>query len=220
MVRSLLAFGLSGLVLVLALPFVIYAGALGLRGLMEDMTGVSRLFQPQAAVSNMAMALHMTFGAVITVLAPLQVLGPIRRRFPRLHRVVGRVFVVLALITGICGCFYIAMRGTIGGAAMDGAFALYGLCVIVCAVQTFRRARQGDFARHREWALRLAVLALASWFYRLHYAIWELATGGIARSDDFTGAFDRVQLLAFFVPYLILLEGLFVIERRRVAGPA
>ncbi|MEO0910923.1 MAG: DUF2306 domain-containing protein, partial [Pseudomonadota bacterium] len=59
---------------------------------------------------------------------------------------------------------------------------------------------------HREWALRLVVLALGSWLYRVHYGIWYLLTDGMYSEPDFSGAFDIIQTFAFYLPYLLLLE--------------
>ena len=80
---------------------------------------------------------------------------------------------------------------------------------------TWRAARAGDVTRHRNWALRFFVLVLGSWFFRLHYTIWELLTGGVGRRPDFGGPFDLVQLVAFWVPYLVLVE---ISDRAAPAG--
>jgi hypothetical protein len=55
----------------------------------------------------------------------------------------------------------------------------------------------------------------------VHYGLWYLATGGAASNPDFTGAFDRVQNFAFFVPYLILVQ-IWIAYRspRRAAAPS
>ena len=53
---------------------------------------------------------------------------------------------------------------------------------------------------------RLFVLVLGSWLYRVHYGLWYLATDGLASTPEFTGTFDRVQNVAFYLPYLVLLE--------------
>jgi hypothetical protein len=115
------------------------------------------------------------------------------------------------------GLVFIARRGTIGGPVMDLGFALYGLCLATAAVQTIRHAWGRALERHREWALRLFVLALASWLFRLHYVVWFLITDGLGSTPDLTGPFDRVQVFAFFVPYLIGLE-VYLRWRRRRTG--
>jgi len=194
------------LVLMLAWPFGLYAVDLGLRGLTERLWIESRLFGRQTPVANGAIALHMVTGGIITILAPLQLVPALRARWPAWHRWAGRVTVAAAMAAAIGGLSYIALRGTIGGPPMSAGFALYGLLMGLAALQAVRFARAGDVRRHRNWALRLFVLAVASFLYRLHYALWEIATGGAASNDAFTGAFDRVQVFAFYLPYLALVE--------------
>ncbi len=209
--------GLVGLaiLLLLASDFIGHSATLGWQGLTRDLGGENRLWSAEAPVATAAIFLHMLGGAAITLLAPLQLAGPVRRRWPAVHRGAGRTLAVFALLTGVAGLTYIALRGTIGGPPMSVAFATYGLCLMVAAVQAVRFARARAFDRHRRWALRLAVLALGSWIYRMHYGLWFLTMDGVGVESDFSGAFDRVQIWAFFVPYLLALELLFWAERRR-----
>ncbi|WP_298840304.1 DUF2306 domain-containing protein [uncultured Roseobacter sp.] len=187
-------------------PFVRHALDLGVAGLRDgDATG-SRLYVPGADVPNIAIFVHMASGAVLTLLVGLQLWEGIRRHRMRLHRLNGYVMFTCAMLTGAGGLAYIALQGTIGGLWMDVGFALYGLLMIGVAVQTVRRAQQHRIVAHRRWALRLFVLAMGSWLYRVHYGLWYALTGGVASNDAFTGAFDLVQNFAFYLPYLLLLE--------------
>jgi hypothetical protein len=201
-------------VLVLALPFTLHALGLGWAGLLRDLWPDSR-FDPPGTPLSAAIFAHMLAGALITVLAPVQLLTGAHAPAPRLHRWTGRLLVAAALVTALGGLAWIAGQGTVGGPPMSAGFALYGALMALAAGQTLRFARARAWARHRAWALRLVVLALASWLYRVHYTLWYLATGGAASNADFTGAFDRVQVLAFFLPYLLALEMWLRRARRR-----
>lgn len=194
----------------------LWRGWFGLRG---DAEVQGRL--AGTPVSNAVMFGHMLTGAIITSLAVLQWAGPIRQRWPRVHRASGRTLVPLALLTGVSGLVYIALRGTIGGSVMSVGFGLYGALMILAAFQTFRWARARDYIRHRRWGLRLIVLALGSWIYRAHYGIWFGITCSIGENTcrlgsqkDFGGLFDQIQVFAFYLPYLVLLE--WILRRKRV----
>ena len=200
---------IAGLLLrfILVLGFTWHSLQRGTLGLSGDTSVIERLTGPQSSL--MALFAHMVTGAVVTMLSVVQLAGPIRRRWPRLHRISGRMLAVTALITGIGGLVYIALSGTVGGIPMSIAFALYGVLMIVAAIQTPRFAMARDYARHR----RLIVLGLGSWLYRLHYGLWYGTTCtlsetlcGIAAEPDFTGLFDQINLFAFYLPYLLLLE--------------
>ena len=198
------SFGIGAVVFV-SLGFVVYAASFGLRGLSGDLSSESYLFQGSGA-ADVSIAAHMIVGAVITLAAPLQLSRPVRHRFPVLHRIVGRMVVGGAFITAVLGVAYIAQRGTIGGPWMNFGFTLYAVCMAVAAVETMRHARARRMLRHQAWALRLFVLVMASFLFRIHYGLWFAATDGLGSNASLTGPFDRVQVLAFFLPYLVILE--------------
>jgi hypothetical protein len=187
----------------LAAPFALHAVGRGLSMSSPEEQAVSRFLSQDAAFAGAALYLHMIAGGAITVLAPLQLLRSVRRRWPALHRVCGRLVIACAILTGAGGLAYIWTRGTIGGPVMDAGFGLYGALMLLAGWRTVSLARRRD-PRHPLWGERLVILALASWLYRVHYGLWEIATGGLGSRDDFTGTFDRVQVLAFFLPYLAL----------------
>lgn len=186
-----------------ALPFAYYALARGMALNDPGEQALSRLFHGGAALSNIAVYGHMIAGGLITALAPLQLSQVLRQRAALLHRILGYVLVSAAVLTSLGGLMYIALQGTIGGAVMSTGFALYGILMLLAAVQTVRYARFRH-PLHRLWAERLVILALASWLYRVHYGVWEILTGGLGSRDDFSGPFDVIQVFAFYLPYLAL----------------
>ncbi len=209
-----------GALVLLSAPFIVHATRFGFEGLAADLSQGTHLFRVGAWVSNPAIFAHMVTGAVITLLAPPQLLPTVRNRFPAVHRAIGYLVCGCAVLTALGGLAYIALRQTVGGPLMDFAFAGYGLCVLVAASQTIRFARARAFDRHRRWALRMFVLAIGSWLYRVHYQIWYLATGGLWMEPGFSGPFDLFQLFAFYVPYLIGLEIYFRLKPAQRVQPA
>jgi hypothetical protein len=196
--------------------FVVYSASLGLGGLLSDRpAAVSRVFLGATPLANVALALHMLAGAILTVGAPLQALPILRRRWPGAHRRFGYTLFTLAGITGLGGLVYIGLRGTVGGPWMSLWFALYGIALMGAAGNTVYHALNKDLRRHVEWATRFVILAVGSWIYRMHYAIWVALTDGAGSNEAFTGPFDRITVVAFFVPYLSIAEVLLRRTRRR-----
>lgn len=202
------------LLIAAAAPFAFYAADIGVAGLNGGGDGWYRFHRLGAETSSAAIFAHMAAGGAITVLAPLQMIGAVRRKWPVAHKALGWLIIVSAMIAAVGGLAYILLRSTVGGLPMDIAFGVYGGLMGLAAVQAVRHARARRFDIHRRWALRLIVLALGSWPYRVQYGLWEVATGGIWRAPDFSGAFDLFQLYAFYVPWLLLLELWFWRERR------
>jgi hypothetical protein len=205
LVRTAKLLGIAALAVPL-LGFAVYSLRFGFRGLGLDLSQETYLYTPDTVLPNLAVFAHMLLGAIVMVLAPLQLVGRLRHRAPRLHRVAGRVIVTGAILGALCGLAYIAMRGTIAGPLMDAGFALYGILMLGAAMQVIRHARAGHVLRHREWALRLFVLIMGSLIFRLHYVIWYILTDGAGSNDALTGPFDQVQYVAFYLPYLLALE--------------
>ncbi len=189
------------LLILTSVPFALYALDRGLAVADAVEQASARLFHAVDLAASAGIYGHMIAGALAMVLAPVQLLGFVRSRLPALHRMAGYALAVLATLTALGGIAYIARQGSIGGPVMSVGFTLYGLLMLLSVVQTVRYAVRRD-PRHRLWAERLVILVMASWLYRVHYGLWEILTGGVGSNADFTGPFDRVQVFAFYLPYL------------------
>jgi hypothetical protein len=128
------------------------------------------------------------------------------------------VYVAASLLAGVGGLTFIALKGTVGGTVMDIGFGLYGVLMLISALQTYRYARARQLEAHRAWSLRLFALAIGSWLYRMDYGFWLLLTDGWGHTADFRGPFDVVMAFFFYLPNLIVTE-LFIRARRGGAPP-
>ncbi|MCW7541710.1 DUF2306 domain-containing protein [Aquabacterium sp. A7-Y] len=178
-----------------------------------------RLYEPATPAATLAIGLHFGAGGLILVLGAVQLIGALRTRYPAVHRWIGRLYASAALLAGLGGLGFIAMKGTVGGLPMDLGFSLYGALMVWAAAQAWRHARARRFELHRAWALRLFALAIGSWLYRMEYGFWMVATGGAGHTDDFTGRFDVVMAFFFYLPNLLLVEA-FIRARKASAPPA
>lgn len=164
------------------------------------------LYGAQSPFANSGIGLHFAAGGLILVLGCVQLLDGVRRQWPVLHRWIGRIYVSAALVAGIGGSAFILAKGTIGGLPMDLGFGLYGVLMVLAAVQAWRHARWRRLEAHRAWALRLFALAIGSWLYRMEYGVWMLLTGGLGHEPGFTGLFDQVMVFFFYLPNLLVVE--------------
>ncbi|WP_168199183.1 DUF2306 domain-containing protein [Pseudorhodobacter turbinis] len=200
---------------VLMAGFVRHSAGLGIAGLIRDLNGLSPFYAADAPWITGIMFLHMFTGAVLTLQAPLQLVGAIRRRSRRFHRWNGRAMIIFGLFTGFGGIVYATLRGTTGGLFMDISSTSYGILIFIAAVQTYRLARAKKWKQHERWGWRLSVLVISSWLYRMHYVIWDRLTGGWGVTPDMTGPFDRFQAWGYFLGYLLLLEIYFIYAQSR-----
>ena len=185
-----------------------YAGAVADEALPSWNAVLPRLYEPTTPAATVAIGVHFLAGGVILVLGCVQLIPAVRARWPAVHRGLGRVYVGAALLAGLGGLGFIAVKGTVGGLVMNVGFGLYGVLVVGCAVQAYRYARARRIEQHRVWALRLFALAIGSWLYRMEYGFWLLLVGDLGHTDDFHGPFDRVMAFFFYVPNLLVVEAL------------
>lgn len=164
------------------------------------------LFDPDQWAATAAIGAHFAAGAVLLLLGPLQFIGAPRRRWPMLHRGLGRLYVFSAAAAGAGGLVFIVVQGTVGGPVMDVGFGLYGGLMVLCACMAFIEARARRIERHRAWAFRLFALTIGSWLYRMECGAWSLLTGGIDMGSGFSGVFDMVMAFFFYLPNLAIAE--------------
>ncbi|MFX1738770.1 DUF2306 domain-containing protein [Paraburkholderia sp. A1RI_3L] len=188
---------------------VYYGGAIP-AGEPRDWNAVlPRLYVPGERWGSVAIGAHFLAGSMLLAMGPAQLITGPRGTTPRLHRWMGRVYVAAAAIAGLGGTLYIALRGTVGGTPMNVGFGLYGVLMVVAAVETFMHARARQLAQHRAWAIRLVALAVGSWLYRMDYGLWlKLAHGIGHHSRTFDGPFDAFMAFFFYVPNLAVAEAL------------
>lgn len=193
--------------------FVIYVAAfylpllarLGLPGLGE--THLPEGYVPGDLAGNLAIAAHLVIAIIIIGLGPLQLMAPVRNRFPRFHRWVGRTYLTTALITSLAGLFLVWTRGVLGGMVGHLAISLDGILIILFGAITLRHALARRFAKHRDWALRLFMVGSAVWFFRIGMMAWIVLTGGIGIDfETFSGPFLSFWFFGQMLIPLALLE--------------
>ena len=168
--------------------------------------GLTGLYDPEKPVGTLGIGIHFATGGIILILGSVQLLPKIRLSFPKFHKTVGKIYVVACILTAIGGLTFIVVNGTIGGIVMNIGFSIYGILMLLCAVQTARYAMLGKLNRHGAWALRLYALAIGSWLYRMDYGFWLLLADGLGHTKDFRGIFDTIMSFFFYVPNLIVAE--------------
>lgn len=191
---------------------LLYIGAFFVGDLARWNHGESELYVEGMPIATGGIGIHFLAGAILLFLGSVQLIERVRNRYIGVHRLIGRIYVVASILTAIGGIIFIILHGTIGGPVMNIGFFLYGLLMAVAAVETVRHARAKRIAVHRAWALRLYVLAIGSWLYRMEYGFWFLFTGGVGSTPNLTGPFDQVMAFFFYLAPLVILE--FILRSR------
>ncbi len=160
----------------------------------------------KGSVTNSGIGIHFAAGAIILILGSIQLTDRIRTKYLVLHRWIGKIYIICCVIAALGGLVFIAANGTIGGTFMNIGFSLYGILMLMAAMQTYRYAVKGDIDKHRAWALRLYALAIGSWLYRIEYGFWFMLANGAGHTHTFNGIFDHIMPFFFYLPNLAVAQ--------------
>lgn len=109
--------------------------------------------------------MHLAGGALAMLLGALQFIARVRITWPRIHRWMGRVY-LLAMLIGITGASGLIATSP-APAAIRIAFAATGITWVVTAVVGFVAIRRKRMDMHRRWMIRNYLVTLAPATFRL-----------------------------------------------------
>jgi uncharacterized membrane protein len=109
--------------------------------------------------------LHVAGAVVALSLGPWQFVRRLRSRWPRVHRVVGRVYVVAVLATGAGGLMLAPTTYT--GRLAGLAFALLAVGTLGSTAMAFVAIRRRQIARHQVWMTRSYAFIFTGVSFRL-----------------------------------------------------
>ena len=112
-------------------------------------------FQARAALTWV----HISCGLLFIILVPLQFVGSIRRRWPVIHRWIGRVLIADGIVAGVLG-IEMVFQHPIGNASEVAAILVFGTLFLFALLRGFWYIRHHNPALHREWMIRAVAIAL------------------------------------------------------------
>ena len=153
---------------------------------------------------------HAFFGALALLTGPLQFRRALLLRRRWLHRLIGRVYIIAALTTGLVG-LYMSVY-SYGGLTTHLGFGALGLLTATTTAFAYQRIRAHDVAAHREWMIRSFALIFAAVTLRI-----ELPLLMVANRGAFTPSYAIVAWLCW-VPNIIWAEWYIRFARGRPAA--
>jgi len=104
---------------------------------------------------------HGVAGACALLLGPMQFSDRLRRRFTKLHRVVGRIYVGAVLIVGPIGAYIQYFEERMGGPrSFSVAAAVDAVLLMLTTAIAFAFILNGKVQQHRQWMTRSFAVAL------------------------------------------------------------
>ncbi len=194
--------------IVFSLYIVLLYGGATLYGQMDRWNRIMpRGYVPGDRVGNAAIMTHVLLAVVIMLVGALQLTPGLRRRVPRLHRWMGRAYIMSLVMTSVAGFYMVWFRHGVGDFSQHLAISLNALILVTCGVRAWQTARARDFVAHRRWALRTYMAANGVFFFRLGLFLWLLINRGPVGFDPKTFRGPFLTLLAFAV-YVVVPIGI------------
>ena len=122
-------------------------------------------FRPAYLANAGSLLLHAGFGSLALAAGPWQFLPGLRSRRPRLHRALGRVYLVSVLGTGVGGL--LLARIAQGGPVAQAGFAVLALEVLAATLVAFVAILRRRIRAHRQWMIRSYALIFSAVTFRL-----------------------------------------------------
>ncbi|MFO1252311.1 MAG: DUF2306 domain-containing protein [Inhella sp.] len=177
-------------------------------------------YTPGDAWGNALVGLHLLFALLILVGGALQLLPPLRRTLPALHRGIGRAYLIAAAVMAIGGLLLVWTRPAVGGLGQHLGISFNALLMLAFAGLAWRAARARRIEAHRAWALRLFLAVSGVWFFRLGLPLWLMWHGKPVGFDPKTFDGPFLTTLAFAQTLLPLAVFELLRAARRNARPA
>lgn len=169
-------------------------------------------------LGNISVAVHVLLGGIIVIGGPLQFVPFIQRKFRTFHRWLGRFFVITSMIIGVAGLIMVWVRGAIGDTFMHISISISAVYLFAFAFLTIKSARNKKFKEHRQWALRLFMIANGGWFFRIGVLGWILVNGGPVGFNvkTFSGpALWAISAMSYSLPIALLILELYLYAQRQ-----
>ncbi len=149
--------------------------------------------------------LHIIPSGIALILGAFQFHPGLRRRWIRVHRFSGRIYVLMVLIGAIGGLFlaWYAPRSF----ATQLGFGSLAVIWFYSGLMAYRAIRAGNIKLHRQWMIRSYALTLAGVTLRLQLGVFQGFFG-----LDFDASYDIVAWFSW-VPNLVIAEWLFIQAR-------
>jgi uncharacterized membrane protein YozB (DUF420 family) len=149
---------------------------------LNQLTGGAEITPANARffASPLPVVVHIVSSSLFAILGAFQFSTAFRRRWPRWHRVVGRLLVVAGLLVGLSGIWmalFYYPRPVGDGDFLAALRLLFGSAMIVSIVLSFVAIRRRDVRGHRAWMMRGYAIGLGAGTQALVLMIGEMIAG-------------------------------------------
>ncbi len=144
--------------------------------------------------------MHVLGGATFGILGPIQFGRVLARRYGRLHRVMGRVFVAAGAMISLSSLGLLWHFPDTYSVAMNIGRLLFGIALGVALAIAMQAIRKRDFTRHRNWMIRAYAIGIGATAVTMVFFPIYVITGappmGLAADVVFLGSWTACVVFA------------------------
>lgn len=183
----------TGLIVLTAIPSL--AGVIRLVGLAAG-TGITSDDAHFYALP-LPVVLHILSALPFCILGAFQFAPGFRRRWPRWHRLAGRLLVLCGLTAGLSGLWMTQFYPLLQTSLLYSFRMLFGSAMILSLILGLVAILQGDIAKHRAWIMRGYAIGQGAGTQALTALIWVLIFGTLGEpyKDWLMGASWVINLI-------------------------
>jgi uncharacterized membrane protein len=147
--------------------------------------------------------MHALGGATFGILGPLQFSRVLMRRYGRLHRVMGRVFVAAGAMISLSSLGLLWHFPNTYSVAMNSGRLLFGIGLGVALAIAMQAIYKRDFTRHRNWMIRAYAIGIGATAVTMVFFPIYVITG-----QPPTGLVADIAFLGSWTACIVFAEGL------------
>jgi uncharacterized membrane protein len=150
---------------------------------------------------------HTVTGVVFGILGPIQFGRVLARKYGRIHRIMGRVFVAAGAFLSISSLSLMWHFPDGDSALINTARLVFGIALGVTLTLSMLRVRARNIPRHRDWMIRAYAIGMGATIVSIVFIPIFVITGepptGITADIAFIGAWAACVVFAEAVIYRI-----------------
>ncbi|MFI0420707.1 DUF2306 domain-containing protein [Spongiactinospora sp. 9N601] len=205
---------LWGLMAVLAVGIAAYAVPPYLTG---DPADSALPLRPDVALHYLSLVVHAVPGGLVLIIGPLQFMTRLRVSNPKVHRVLGRIYMI-SIVAGSIAAI-VAATYSLDGFPSQVAFYLLTAAWLYTVGKAYQAIRRGEVQLHRIWMIRNYALTFAAVTLRIYLIIGMAVRASVpelAFEDVYTtSVWASILINAVVAEYFIIHRTLMPLARRR-----
>ncbi|MET9264697.1 DUF2306 domain-containing protein [Amycolatopsis sp. NPDC004079] len=175
---------------------------------------------PAIASHYLTIVLHALPASLVLLIGPFQFAAKLRVRWPKLHRVLGRIYVVSMIFAAVAAV--VAATFSVDGISSQIAFCLLSVAWLYTLYRGYTFIRQGQIQLHRIWMIRNYALSFAAVVLRGFLGIGAAMKGlfpTLSFADIYTtSAWGSIAVCVIVTEYFVLNRTIAPLVRKRHAA--